>query len=91
MARFVRRKQKPLLTPTMTKILARHASNLYLKEVAKEQYISYSAVTNNMYQARKRLEVQTMAALVAKATALGYLTQATGPDHQVFPSQPDLN
>jgi DNA-binding NarL/FixJ family response regulator len=86
MARTIRR--KPLLTATMTKVLARHASGLTLQDVAKELYLSYSAVTNNMYQARKRLGVSTMAGLVARAHALGYLTTATGPDLAVFPTQP---
>ncbi len=79
------RKQKPLLTASMLKILARHASGLSLKEVAKEIYISYSAVTNTMYEARKRTGTTTISQLTMLAHDLGQLSHPTGHDRQVFP------
>jgi len=82
-------RKKPLITPTQLKILARHASGLSLKEVASECFISYSAVTNYMYDIRFRLGVGSNAAAVMRAHDLGYLTHPTGADHQVFPSHPD--
>lgn len=81
-------RKKPLLTPTMLKILARHASGLKLTEVAEEIFISYSAVTNAMLDARRRVGVGTIPALVMQAHALGYLSHPTGPDRQVFPLDP---
>lgn len=81
-------RSRPLLTKTMLKILARHASGLTLKEVASEQYISYSAVTNAMYDARQRMEVGSLAGLVMRAHALGYLSHPTGTEQRVFPTQP---
>ena len=82
------RKPRPLLTKTMLKILARHASGLTLKQVAAEIYVSYSAVTNAVYEARKRTGTETIAELVMKAHSLGYLSHPTGPDHQVFVVEP---
>lgn len=81
-------KKRPVLTPSMVKILARHASGLSLKEVAREIYVSYSAVTNTMYDARKRTKTNTTAELVMLAHDLGYLSHPTGPNSQVFPTQP---
>lgn len=83
------RKPKPLLTKTMLKILARHASGLSLKEVAKEIFVSYSAVTNTMYEARKRTDTKTIAELVMKAHHLGYLSHPTGG--QVVILEPELD
>lgn len=76
---------KPLLTQSMVKILARHASGLSLKEVAKDIYVSYSAVTNTLYDARERTGTKTTAQLVLLAHDLGYLSHPTGPSGQVFP------
>lgn len=84
------RRNRPLLTKTMVKVLARHASGLTLKEVAEEQYVTYSAVTNIIYDAKDRLEADTIAALVMKAHALGYLSHPTGAEDQVFPILPEL-
>lgn len=81
-------RKRAKLTPTMIKILARHASGLTFKEVAREVYISYSAVTNMMNEARSRTGAGTNAALVMYAHDLGYLSHPTGPDRQVFPLQP---
>lgn len=81
-------RNKPILTPTMVQILARHASGLNLSEVAEDIFISYSWVTNAMSEARKRLGVNSNAALVIQAHDLGYLSHPTGPDRQVFPLQP---
>lgn len=83
------RKKKPLLTQTMLKILARHASGLSLKEVAREIYVSYSAVTNTMYEARKRTGTKTIAELVMKAHSLGYLSHPTGYDPRVVITDPE--
>lgn len=79
---------KPILTPTMVKILARHASGLKLTEVADEIYISYSAITNAMLEARRRTGSGTIAGLVMRAHDLGFLSHPTGPDQQVFPLDP---
>lgn len=83
------RKQKPLLTKAMLKILAMHASGHSLKDVARRIFVSYSAVTNTMYEARKRTETKTIAELVMKAHSLGYLSHPTGPDRQVFVLDPE--
>ena len=77
------------LTPLMIKILARYASGKKLAEIAKEIYLSYSAVTNTMLEARNRTGLGTNAALVMYAHDLGYLSHPTGPDRQVFPTQPN--
>jgi DNA-binding NarL/FixJ family response regulator len=81
-------RKRPLFTPSMLKILARHASGLSLKDVAREIYVSYSAVTNTMYDARKRVGVDSNAALVIRAHSLGLLSHPTGPDQQVFVLNP---
>ena len=78
------RKVKPLLTKTMLKILARHASGLSLEEVAKEIFVSYSAVTNAMYEARRRTGTGSNAQLVMYAHSLGFLSHPTGAALQVF-------
>ena len=80
---------KPLLTKTMLKILARHASGLSLEEVAKEIFVSYSAVTNAMYDARKRTNTGSNAQLVMYAHSLGYLSHPTGANAQVLILDPD--
>lgn len=72
----------------MTKILALHASGLTLKEVAKKIFVSYSAVTNMMYDARQRMEAETTAELIMRAHDLGYLSHPTGAEHTVFPLNP---
>jgi DNA-binding NarL/FixJ family response regulator len=82
------RKPKPFLTKTMLKILSRHASGLNLKEVAKEIFVSYSAVTNTVYEAKQRTETKTIAELVMKAHSLGYLSHPTGPDATVVVLDP---
>jgi DNA-binding NarL/FixJ family response regulator len=88
MAGPFRRKQKPLLTAGMTKILALHASGLTLKEIAQKIFVSYSAVTNTMYDARSRVNADTTAELIMKAHDLGYLSHPTGPDGRVIPLDP---
>lgn len=82
-------REKPLLTKTMLKILALHASGLSLKKIAKNIYVSYSAVTNTMYEARKRTDTHTIAELVMKAHSLGYLSHPTGPDQSICVLTPD--
>lgn len=81
-------RNKPMFTPRMLSILARHASGLSLKDVAREIYVSYSAVTNTMYEARKRVGVDSNSALVIRAHSLGLLSHPTGPDQQVFVLDP---
>jgi DNA-binding NarL/FixJ family response regulator len=76
---------KPLLTQSMVKILARHASGLSLKEVAQEIYVSYSAVTNTLYDARDRTGCKTNTQLTMFAHKHGFLSGPTGPSDQVFP------
>lgn len=77
-------RNKPLLTKTMLKILAHHASGLNFKEVAAKIFVSYSAVTNTMYEARQRTETKTIGELIMKAHAMGYLSHPTGPNSEVF-------
>ena len=72
----------------MLSILARHASGLSLKDVASEIYVSYSAVTNTMYDARKRFNVDSNAALVMRAHSMGLLSHPTGPSQEVFVLDP---
>lgn len=79
---------KPLLTASMVKILALHASGKTLKEVAKQIFVSYSAVTNTMYDARERTGTETTAQLVMLAHDLGYLSHPTGPEKLVFATNP---
>lgn len=81
-------RNKPLLTKAMLRILALHASGLSLKDVAKKIYVSYSAVTNTMYDARKRTETKTIAELVMKAHSLGYLSHPTGQNGTVVVLDP---
>lgn len=79
---------KPTLTPSMVKILAHHASGLTLKEVARKIFVSYSAVTNTLYDARIRTGTKTNTQLTILAHDLGYLSKPTGPDAMVFVTQP---
>jgi DNA-binding NarL/FixJ family response regulator len=82
--------EKPILTKTMLKILARHASGLTLRAIASEIFVSYSAVTNTMYEARARTGAKTNAELVMFAHDAGYLSHPTGPDRQVVPLDPKM-
>jgi DNA-binding NarL/FixJ family response regulator len=85
------RKEKPILTKRMLEILAMHASGLTLKEVARKIFVSYSAVTNSVYDARKRTDTDTIAELVMKAHSLGYLSHPTGSPAQVLVLNPFEN
>jgi DNA-binding CsgD family transcriptional regulator len=81
--------KKSTLTPSMLKILALHASGLSLKEVAKKIFVSYSAVTNTMYEARKRTGATTIPQLTMLAHDLGYLSHPTGQGNLVIVLDPE--
>ena len=81
------RKEKPPLTKTMLKIIALHASGHSLTEIAKKIYVSYSAVTNIMYDARARTKTATNAQLVMKAHSLDLISGLTNGEVFVLPVQ----
>lgn len=72
------------LSPLMVKLLAGHANGKQLKEMAKEQYVSYSTATNTIYEAKKRLNATNLAQCIVKAQHLGFLSHPTGADSEVF-------
>lgn len=82
------RRAKSNLTKRMLEILSLHASGLTLKQVAAKIFVSYSAVTNTMYEARKRTGTSTIPELVMLAHDQGYLSHPTGPDSQVLVLNP---
>ena len=73
------------LTLTQRRILAYHASGLTLQQVGLEMHLSYSAVTANIQWAKDLLDGRTLGQLVAKATARGFISMATGAEEHVFP------
>lgn len=79
-------KERPLLSPLMKTLLAGYANGNQLKEMAQQRYVSYSTATNTVYEAKRRLGAKNLAQAVVKAMGKGYLSQPTGPDSQVFPT-----
>lgn len=82
-------REKPFLTKTMLRILSLNASGLSLTDIAAKIFVSYSAVTNTMYEARERTGTKTISELVMKAHSLGYLSHPTGPDQVVCVLTPE--
>lgn len=88
MGRYVR-ENRPLLSPLMQRLLAGVANGKQLKEMAGEQFVSYSTATNTIHEAKKRLKARHLAHAVVKAHGLGYLSHPTGLDFLVIPTLPD--
>jgi DNA-binding NarL/FixJ family response regulator len=87
MAGLVR--ERPLLSPLMQRLLSGVANGKQLKEMANEQFVSYSTATNTIHEAKKRLRARHLAHAVIRAHGLGYLSHPTGPDLLVFPLLPE--
>lgn len=82
-------RERPLLSPLMQRLLAGYANGKQLKEMASEQFVSYSTATNTVHEAKKRLRARHLAHAVIRAHGLGYLSHPTGPDLTVFPMSPE--
>lgn len=87
MAGLVR--ERPLLSPLMQRLLAGVANGKQLKEMALEQFVSYSTATNTVHEAKKRLRARHLAHAVMRAHGMGYLSHPTGSDMTVFPLLPE--
>ncbi len=87
MAPIVR--ERPLLSPLMGRLLAGVANGKQLKEMASEQFVSYSTATNTVHEAKKRLKARHLAHAVIRAHGMGYLSHPTGPDLTVVPLLPE--
>lgn len=72
------------LTPLMVNLLAGHGNGKQLKEMAKEEYVSYSTATNTIYEAKKRLNAKNLAQCIVKAQGLGFLSHPTGAELMIF-------
>lgn len=78
-----------ILSPLMQRLLAGVANGKQLKEMAAEQFVSYSTATNTVHEAKKRLNARHLAHAVTRAHGLGYLSHPTGPDLLVVATTPE--
>lgn len=69
----------------MRELLAGVANGERLQLMADQRYISFSAVYNNLAEAKMRLGARTLPHAVVLAIGKGFLSLPTGPDMQVFP------
>ena len=65
---------KPVLTPLMARVLARHASGISLKQIATEIYSSERSVWALSEAIKKRLEAKNLTQATLRAHQLGYIT-----------------
>lgn len=72
----------------MQQLLVGHANGKQLKEMAQERYVSYSTATQAVGEAKKRLKAKNLAHAVVKAQGMGFISNPTGVDSNVFPLNP---
>jgi hypothetical protein len=79
-------RKRPKLSVLMINLLSGHANGKQIKELAKDRYVSYSSATQTVAEAKKRLDAKSLAHAIIRAQGLGFISQPTGPDLFVFPT-----